>query len=935
MAGLALGRLYERDAELGMAADLLSRAADSRGGVLFYAGNAGLGKTALVKHVIGEAAGDFRVGQAAGDPAETSLAFSFLGQAIDALGCPVSLAEADTGGRGVRDVRSMRFHRVLRWLREVSEPVLLTLDDLQWADSDSLAMLSFLCRRLDGLAVAVIGTLRSWPPSAYDVARRLWAAGRAGLVELAPLTDPAAGRVVTERVPGQADAATIGRAVALCAGNPLLLEHVSGLIRAGDDLTSPQLSREPQNPRPLLLSRFAGLRADALRCARAASVLGTTFQPSLAAKLARVPEKTVERTLDALARSGLVREIPGHLMEFVHPLFSQLLYEDLGAALRDQLHHRACHLLLNQGLDREAAWHAMHGHVTGDPAALAALERAGLDALRQGAVEAATEHLRAAVTQAGQRTSRAALTGLCEALLTGGQFREAIAYCERLVAMPAESPRELARALMIRATGLAQAGRLDEACMSLDETAAAAKDTDVPLAVDAQTQHGYYRWWLSGPAAALPILAQARELAGPNGTRAPTLWGFVALQAGDPSGMDGIAAASRAVLAAPRAHLSDFTTTWGALASFAVCATLTERFAHAEQACAAALEAAEQAGAGRTAGSLGLSVAYAELLLRLGRLPEALSLTAAVLELRDAMPALAVTASVIHAEILMHLGRLDEADQWLAHAEAAPAVEASWEPALRLRRIMGQRALRAGEWHTASTCLREAEELSIQAGIGEPCLSMWGRPAVVAYLRAGRTADAKRVVDWLDRCAARLPCRWPRIAALCARAGLAELAGDPAAEAAFTEALRLHDGLPLPLERIETLLEYGSFLRRAGASARARPLLGEAMSAAEAIGADWLARHAHRELTASGGRRRRRETASRLTPRERRVFELAAQGLSNEAIASRLQISAGTVKTHLEHIYTKFGIHSRRELMLRRTEIPASLTVCRETHTNR
>ncbi|HEX6518464.1 MAG TPA: ATP-binding protein, partial [Streptosporangiaceae bacterium] len=246
MAGLAVGRLYERDAELRMAADLLSRAADGRGGALFYAGDAGLGKTALVKHVIGNAAGDFRLGQAAGDPAETSLAFSFLGQATDALGCPVPLAEADTGRPSVRDVRSLRFHQVLRWLREVNEaseaseasevgePVLLVLDDLQWADSDSLAMLSFLCRRLDGLAVAVIGTLRAWPPSAYDVARRLWAAGRAGFAELAPLTDPAAERVVMARVRGQASAATISRAVTLCAGNPLLLEQVSGLICAGN-----------------------------------------------------------------------------------------------------------------------------------------------------------------------------------------------------------------------------------------------------------------------------------------------------------------------------------------------------------------------------------------------------------------------------------------------------------------------------------------------------------------------------------------------------------------------------------------------------------------------------------------------------------------------------------------------------------------------------
>lgn len=60
--------------------------------------------------------------------------------------------------------------------------------------------------------------------------------------------------------------------------------------------------------------------------------------------------------------------------------------------------------------------------------------------------------------------------------------------------------------------------------------------------------------------------------------------------------------------------------------------------------------------------------------------------------------------------------------------------------------------------------------------------------------------------------------------------------------------------------------------------------------------------------------------AGRLTPQELRVFELAAQGLSNEAIAGRLRVSPGTVKTHLEHIYAKLGVHSRRELILRRSE---------------
>ena len=924
----SLVRLYERDTELHTAAALLHAARERQGGALFFMGHAGLGKTALLREVSRNAAGTFRIGSAVGDPIETSVAFSFLGQAIDELGCPVPLAEAFDGASRVNDARSAQFHRVLRWLRKIREPTVLALDDLQWADSDSAAMLSFLCRRLGGLPVAVIATLRPWPPASYVMARRLVTAGHARIAELSPLSGEAAEQIIISQVRGHVDAPTVKRAIASCRGNPMLLEQISVLIDRGDDLSSPRPSRELPDPQTLLLSRFAALPDEVIRCAQAASVLGARFRPVLAAQLAQIPDDAIEDTLDTLIRSGLIREVSEHMAEFAHPLFGQLLYGDLGAAMRDRLHHRACRMLLDQGLDRDAAQHAMRGDVAGDPAAIAVLERVGLEALRQGAVGSATEHLHAAVTLAGRRAGRAALKGLIEALLAGGQFRQATAICERLVTMPAALPEERAQALMVHATVLAHSGRLGEACDCLEETVRIARDADLPLAADAKTEQGYYRWWLSGPAAALPILAQARELAGhgpmpsQSGLRATALWGFVALQTGDPAGFAEVTAASRAVLAAPLAHLPDYTTTWGTLASFAVSATLTEHFHEAEHAFTTAFGAAEQSGASLMAGVFGLSVSYAELLLRLGRLEEALRLTSRVLELSDVIPALVVTASVIHAEILLYLGRLDEAAGWLSRAESAPALRSTWEPAMRLRGIQGHHKLRAGDWQTASTQFLEAEELGEQAGIAEPCFSMQARHAVMAHLRADRPSDAERVLGRLDAQAASLPCRWPRIASLSARAGLAELAGDmKAADAAFTEALGLHADLALPLERTETLLEFGTFLRRTGASARARPLLAEAIRTAEAAGAGWLARQAHQELVASGGRLRRRGDMAGLTPQERRVFELAAQGLSNEAIARRLRVSPGTVKTHLEHIYAKLGVHSRRELILRRGEV--------------
>lgn len=929
MAGLAPCRLYERDAELRIAADLLGKSAAHQGGLQFFAGDAGLGKTVLLQHIERSAAGVFRVGTATGDPVETPVAFSFLSQVLDNLGCPVTLAEAGERGASASDRRGVQFHRVLRWVRDISEPTLLALDDLQWADSDSVALLSFLCRRIAGLPLAVIVTLRSWPPAAHDIAHRLSAAGYAALTDLAPLSDTAAEQVVTDRVHSQASAPAIKLAVAMCGGNPLLLELASTLIDRGDNLSSPPLSTALPNPQSLLLSRFTALPAELMRCAKAASIFGTRFQPSVAAKVAQVPEQDIERTLDALARSGLVRDVEHHVVEFVHPLVSRLLYADLGGALREQLHRRACLVLTGQGLDREAAEHVIRGHLVGDREAITVLERVALDELRQGALASAAEHLRAAIELSGQRATPAALQGTSEALLALGRTQEAIEYCERIMAMPALTAVEQARAAQVLGRGLAVSGRLGDACEHLAQAVARARDTRPALAAVAQAEHAYYRWRLSGPAAALPLLPAARELAGAGSAatraRVAAICGFVALQAGDPSGLDDIAALGSAVLGTPLVHMSAFPSTWCALSLSGCSAMLAEQLPVADETFRSGLAIAQQIDASSSTDVLCLTVCHAELLRRLGRLKEAMRLVERVPSHHGVPPALAAMAQAIIADVLLQLGRLDEADEWMSRAAGTPGGQSCWMPRLRLLGLQGLRALRAGAWKEASTCYTAAEEISVQAGVNEPCLSQWARHAIVAHLRADRIADAQRVLGWLDGRAASLPCLWPRIAALSGRAGLAELSGDTeAAQAAFTEALRLHDGLELPLERIETLLEFGSFLRRSGAAARARPLLAEAVAAADTIGARWLGRQAHVELAASGGRRRRRsEKDSRLTPQERRVFELAARGLSNEAIASTLTVSARTVKTHLEHIYTKLGVHSRRELMLRGDRAPS------------
>jgi DNA-binding NarL/FixJ family response regulator len=88
---------------------------------------------------------------------------------------------------------------------------------------------------------------------------------------------------------------------------------------------------------------------------------------------------------------------------------------------------------------------------------------------------------------------------------------------------------------------------------------------------------------------------------------------------------------------------------------------------------------------------------------------------------------------------------------------------------------------------------------------------------------------------------------------------------------------------------------------------------------AEAGGATWLASQAQDELRIAGGRRRRQgREPTVLTPQEERVAALAGTGATTKEIADQLYLSTSTIETHLEHIYTKLGIHSRRELMAMR-----------------
>ncbi|MFD7655187.1 LuxR C-terminal-related transcriptional regulator, partial [Actinosynnema sp. NPDC059797] len=143
----------------------------------------------------------------------------------------------------------------------------------------------------------------------------------------------------------------------------------------------------------------------------------------------------------------------------------------------------------------------------------------------------------------------------------------------------------------------------------------------------------------------------------------------------------------------------------------------------------------------------------------------------------------------------------------------------------------------------------------------------------------------------------------------------------PEAEEHFAEAVRLHRAAGTPLELAKTELFYASRLRRGRKPRRARELLHDAVRHFEQYEADHWAERARAELRAAGepvgqGRApgRAADRAAGLTPQQRQIARLVAEGATNREVAARLFLSRRTVEHHLRNIFTRLDIRSRAEL---------------------
>ena len=264
-------------------------------------------------------------------------------------------------------------------------------------------------------------------------------------------------------------------------------------------------------------------------------------------------------------------------------------------------------------------------------------------------------------------------------------------------------------------------------------------------------------------------------------------------------------------------------------------------------------------------------------------------------------------------EVLNAAGDLDQADRLLDDHNLAGELPNS-HIFTELLGVRGRLRLSQGRRQAGIRDLQEQEaRLRAVGDVPANVLALHAKSLVPALVREGRLEQARQTAEealGLARAFGR-----PRYIADSLQAHAFAYQDGPDVNE-LREAASIYEQIGARVDLARTLLEVGSALRRERQPAAARDPLRRAMDIARSCGARPVAERAEHELRAAGGRPRRDRVANRdvLTATERRVAQLASNGMTNRQIAENLFVTYKTVGSHLEHIFRKFDIHSRREL---------------------
>ncbi|WP_028063390.1 AAA family ATPase [Solirubrobacter soli] len=845
-------RLLEREDELARLAAALAGAREGRGSVVVVEGAAGLGKTALLREARAAASG-MTVLSASGSELEHEFAFGVVRQLLGRVDDLLS------GGD-----RFAVLHALYWLVAERDGPVLVCVDDAQWADDLSLRFLAFLARRVADLGVVLLLAARP-PLPAEDRTILDTIAASASTLAVAPLTADA---IATLAGPG-ADPAFIAEIHHVTAGNALLVEEAlaDGAV--------------------VSIGRRVGLRLAALGeaaepLAAAVAVLGDGAELAVAAPLAGVGEDAARAAAAELVAADLFEDDP--LLRFRHPLIRAAVADRLPAVERGEAHARAAHLLAARGRPPGVlAAHLLAAPPAHDAWATETLRAAALEATAQGAPELAATYLRHALVEPHD----------VPLLLELGRAEHA--------AGSVEGPDRLREAW--KATGSAEVA-LELATMLADQTRWAEAVAVVREVETDDRELG------------LRLLALAADCARMDprigGAEPERLTALAKTLGGDtPAERWAIAAAAlitpvdTAAEHARVAGLLQRTVADGARVTETGVVSNLIRAARLDEAERIASEVLDRARAG------GLIQQHASMLsMRAWAAAERGELGAARDDLEAALqlgpevalpePVIASAAGLL-AVVVAEQGEFERADELLERHDLADTL-----PEHQVMNLLLY-------WRSRTRLLqgRQDDAFADAQEVGRRYARLNIRRAVPPWrsLAAILSDDEALAAEELE-----LAHRWGTpLAIATAHRGVGLITGDLDA---LETAVGLLEPSPHRLELARARIDLGAARRRRGERAKAREPLRQGMDAAHALGAHPLADRARTELLATGARPRRLalQGADALTPSERRVAQLAATGLTNRQIAQELFVTAATVDTHLRHVFQKLDVKARGDV---------------------
>ena len=887
-----------------------------RGGLsaaLVLSGDAGIGKTQLLRRTVDDA-GDMQTIMVSGYESEIGLGFAALHRLVLPLlgGLPelptpqrAALAIAfglESGPPPNRFLVGMATMTLLeRGAR--NGPLLCVVDDVQWVDQETLDTVAFVARRLDAEGVGLILGLRS-----SGRAR----AGLSGIPEhrLAPMSEQDMRLLlsVAARTPPAPHVAA--RLITESEGNPLaLLEYVASL--------SPErLAGTAELPPTLPVSErlFTGFAAQIAR-------LPSATRQMLVVLAAAGPDDT-GAVSEACRRLGIGPDaaIPAvrdsvltsqPQLRFRHPLIRSVAYDSAGPAAQRRVHTALAEAAADRGFGDAAAWHRAYATPGPDEDVAAQLELTAARARERGgyAAEATFLTLAAQRSIAGTADHTRRLLAAAHANIIAGRGIQAEQLLDGADAAGATGARiEAARveaillsndprharapAMLIKAASDLPAGEIDLArqllCSAL-RAAVGSRELTVGTSLREVAQ---------------ALLSRPRP---PGREPAPVDLLYEGLATRCALGYGAAVAVTREALR-HLARQQDFAVAQSVpLLTWLVMEDLWDD--EFESTTWTQMTASNRMLGALPSVWVGLgSSAITE--ARHGNFDTAQALFDEAIALSVAVGAHSQVAWSVLVEFRAWQGREAEtrsmADTLIREWSGERRYGSSTNFALLALTVLD---LSLGHYAAALAHAKTVAQ-DDPPGHGSRILP----DLIEAAIRAGDDAAAGEALDELTVRATTAGTPWAR--GVLTRSRAVALGGSAAAGQHYEEALHLLKATPLRTEMARTQLLYGEWLRRRKRRKDAREQLSAALSGFTGMGAAIFAQRAALELAAAGARPVVTAPAQRpaLTPQERRVAELAAQGMTNSEISEQLFISYSTVDYHLSKVFRKLDITSRRRL---------------------